>query len=222
MLRAPDVWPMLNSSSTAVGGHWGVFPDEQVHPDLPVLRETLGTEARYPGRPLGPGVQVFFQFPPRPVRPMLAALSLHLLFKLPVVRLLKPEKVDGVKSRLLFEVTEQAVLDTSEGSSPDKDEEDDISRRPYIGVLTCEEAGRRREDGGRPLCGAVVAGRSNVLARITQANFFCTNASDNQNTDAALDSLVLVRLSNIHQSGQFLVDVPQWRYDGGKSPPAEI
>ncbi|KAG0698915.1 hypothetical protein GWK47_025915 [Chionoecetes opilio] len=41
-----------------------------------------------------------------------------------LVRLLNPEKVDAVKSRLLFEVTEQAVLDTSEGSSPD--EEDDF------------------------------------------------------------------------------------------------
>ncbi|KAG0716937.1 hypothetical protein GWK47_008468 [Chionoecetes opilio] len=43
-----------------------------------------------------------------------------------MVRLLNPEKVDAVKSRLLFEVTEQAVLDTSEGSNPDKDEEDDF------------------------------------------------------------------------------------------------
>ncbi|KAG0712955.1 hypothetical protein GWK47_001947 [Chionoecetes opilio] len=46
----------------------------------------------------------------------------HSFFKLPVVRLLNPEKVDAVKSRLLFEVTEQAILDTSEGSSPDEKE----------------------------------------------------------------------------------------------------
>ncbi|KAG0728674.1 hypothetical protein GWK47_031982 [Chionoecetes opilio] len=32
----------------------------------------------------------------------------------------------AVKSRLLFEVTEQAVLDTSEGNSPDEDEEDEF------------------------------------------------------------------------------------------------
>ncbi|KAG0729637.1 hypothetical protein GWK47_029918 [Chionoecetes opilio] len=56
----------------------------------------------------------------------LMATAIHLLFKLPVVHLLKPEKVDAVKSRLLFEVTEQAVLDTSEGSSPEEDEEDDF------------------------------------------------------------------------------------------------
>ncbi|KAG0721731.1 hypothetical protein GWK47_045847 [Chionoecetes opilio] len=54
------------------------------------------------------------------------ATAIHPLFKLPVVRLLNPEKVDAVKSRLLFEVTEQAVLDTSEGSSPDEDEEDNF------------------------------------------------------------------------------------------------
>ncbi|KAG0715587.1 hypothetical protein GWK47_011623 [Chionoecetes opilio] len=45
---------------------------------------------------------------------------------LPVVRLLKPEKVDAVISKLLFEVTEQTILDTSEGSNPDQDEEDDF------------------------------------------------------------------------------------------------
>ncbi|KAG0728481.1 hypothetical protein GWK47_032368 [Chionoecetes opilio] len=45
---------------------------------------------------------------------------------LPVIRFLNPEKVDAVISRLLFDVTEQAVLDTSEGSSPDEDEEDDF------------------------------------------------------------------------------------------------
>ncbi|KAG0723537.1 hypothetical protein GWK47_042509 [Chionoecetes opilio] len=56
----------------------------------------------------------------------LMATAIHPLFKLPVVRLLNPEKVDAVKSRLLFEVTEQAVLDTSEGSSPEEDEEDDF------------------------------------------------------------------------------------------------
>ncbi|KAG0714229.1 hypothetical protein GWK47_001639 [Chionoecetes opilio] len=56
----------------------------------------------------------------------LMATAIHPLFKLPVVRLLNPEKVDAVKSRLMFEVTEQAVLDTSEGSSPEEDEEDDF------------------------------------------------------------------------------------------------
>ncbi|KAG0710605.1 hypothetical protein GWK47_022437 [Chionoecetes opilio] len=54
------------------------------------------------------------------------------LFKLPVVRLLNPEKVDAVKSRLLLEVTEQAVLDTSEGSSPEEDEEDDFFKVKLI------------------------------------------------------------------------------------------
>ncbi|KAG0711516.1 hypothetical protein GWK47_020448 [Chionoecetes opilio] len=39
---------------------------------------------------------------------------------------LNPEKVDAVISRLLFDVTEQADLDTSEGSSPDEDEEEDF------------------------------------------------------------------------------------------------
>ncbi|KAG0711198.1 hypothetical protein GWK47_021133 [Chionoecetes opilio] len=43
-----------------------------------------------------------------------------------MVRLLNPEKVDAVKSRLLFEVREQAVLDNSKGSSPEEDEEDDF------------------------------------------------------------------------------------------------
>ncbi|KAG0730558.1 hypothetical protein GWK47_027994 [Chionoecetes opilio] len=56
----------------------------------------------------------------------LMATAIHPLFKLPVVRLLNHEKVDAVKSRLLFEVTEQTVLDTSEGSSLDEDEEDDF------------------------------------------------------------------------------------------------
>ncbi|KAG0718167.1 hypothetical protein GWK47_052967 [Chionoecetes opilio] len=56
----------------------------------------------------------------------LMATAIHPVFKLPVVRLLNPEKVDAVISRVLFEVTEQAVLDTSEGSSPDEDEEDDF------------------------------------------------------------------------------------------------
>ncbi|KAG0720893.1 hypothetical protein GWK47_047528 [Chionoecetes opilio] len=52
--------------------------------------------------------------------------SIQPLFKLPVVLLLNHDKVDAVISRLLFEVTEQAVLDISEGSSPDEDEEDDF------------------------------------------------------------------------------------------------
>ncbi|KAG0727151.1 hypothetical protein GWK47_035251 [Chionoecetes opilio] len=60
------------------------------------------------------------------------ATTIHPLFKLPVVRLLNSEKVDAVKSRLLFEVTEQAVLDTSEGSSPDKDEEADFFKALMI------------------------------------------------------------------------------------------
>ncbi|KAG0710051.1 hypothetical protein GWK47_023596 [Chionoecetes opilio] len=53
--------------------------------------------------------------------------SIHPLFKVPVVLLLNPETVDAVISRLLFEVTEQAVLDISEGSSPDEDEEEKFS-----------------------------------------------------------------------------------------------
>ncbi|KAG0727870.1 hypothetical protein GWK47_033730 [Chionoecetes opilio] len=52
--------------------------------------------------------------------------AIHLLFKLPVVLLLNPEKVYAVISRLLFEVTDQAVLDTSEGSSQDEYEEDEF------------------------------------------------------------------------------------------------
>ncbi|KAG0706847.1 hypothetical protein GWK47_024279 [Chionoecetes opilio] len=56
----------------------------------------------------------------------LMATAIHPLFKLSFVRLLNHEKVDAVKSRLLFEATEQAVLDTSEGSSPDEDEKDDF------------------------------------------------------------------------------------------------
>ncbi|KAG0726090.1 hypothetical protein GWK47_037303 [Chionoecetes opilio] len=55
--------------------------------------------------------------------------AIHSLFKLLVVLILNPEKVDAVISRLLFEVTEQAVLDTSDGSSPDEDEEDDFFKR---------------------------------------------------------------------------------------------
>ncbi|KAG0711504.1 hypothetical protein GWK47_020476 [Chionoecetes opilio] len=56
--------------------------------------------------------------------------STHPLFKLPVVLLLNPEKVDDVIfiSRLQFEVTELAVFDTSGGNSPDEDEEDDFSK----------------------------------------------------------------------------------------------
>ncbi|KAG0710028.1 hypothetical protein GWK47_023673 [Chionoecetes opilio] len=37
------------------------------------------------------------------------ATAIHPLFKLPVVRLLNPENVDAVKSRLLFEVTESWI-----------------------------------------------------------------------------------------------------------------
>ncbi|KAG0723177.1 hypothetical protein GWK47_043129 [Chionoecetes opilio] len=59
-------------------------------------------------------------------RDILLATAIHPLFKLPVVRLINREKVEAMKSRLLFEVTEKAVLDTSEGSSPDEDEEDDF------------------------------------------------------------------------------------------------
>ncbi|KAG0716190.1 hypothetical protein GWK47_001098 [Chionoecetes opilio] len=47
-------------------------------------------------------------------------------YRLPVVVLLNSEKVYAVISRLLFEITEQAVLDTSEGSSPYTDEENDF------------------------------------------------------------------------------------------------
>ncbi|KAG0717289.1 hypothetical protein GWK47_054749 [Chionoecetes opilio] len=60
---------------------------------------------------------------------------MHPLIKLPVVHLLNPEKVDAVTSRLLFEVTEQAVLDTSEGSSPDEDEEEDFFKVRLIDFI---------------------------------------------------------------------------------------
>ncbi|KAG0693453.1 hypothetical protein GWK47_027493 [Chionoecetes opilio] len=56
----------------------------------------------------------------------LMATAIHPLFKLPVVCLLSPEKVDAMKSKLLFEITEQAVLDTSEGCNADEDEEEDF------------------------------------------------------------------------------------------------
>ncbi|KAG0718608.1 hypothetical protein GWK47_052106 [Chionoecetes opilio] len=66
-------------------------------------------------------------------------LAIHPLFKLPVVLFLNPEKVDAVKSRLLFEVTEQAVLDTSEDSSPDEDEEEDFFKTLTSPGLTATE-----------------------------------------------------------------------------------
>ncbi|KAG0715542.1 hypothetical protein GWK47_011722 [Chionoecetes opilio] len=59
----------------------------------------------------------------------LMATAIYPFFKLPMVRLLIPEKMDVVKSSLLFEVTEQAVLDTSEGNSLDEDEENDFFKR---------------------------------------------------------------------------------------------
>ncbi|KAG0714315.1 hypothetical protein GWK47_014390 [Chionoecetes opilio] len=71
----------------------------------------------------------------------LMATAIRHLFKLPVVRLLNPEKVDAVKSRRLFEVTEQAVLDTSEGSSPDEDEED-----YFFKLCSCGETVLQRSD----------------------------------------------------------------------------
>ncbi|KAG0727145.1 hypothetical protein GWK47_000391 [Chionoecetes opilio] len=45
----------------------------------------------------------------------------------------------AVKSRLLFEVTEQAVLDTSEGSSPDEDEDDDFFKALKVPGLSAIE-----------------------------------------------------------------------------------
>ncbi|KAG0724623.1 hypothetical protein GWK47_040205 [Chionoecetes opilio] len=70
----------------------------------------------------------------------LMATAIH-LFKLPVVHLLNSESVDAVKSRLLFEVKEQAVLDTSEGNSPDGDEKDEFFKdlRTPVPTVTCEE-----------------------------------------------------------------------------------
>ncbi|KAG0719248.1 hypothetical protein GWK47_007319 [Chionoecetes opilio] len=65
--------------------------------------------------------------------------AIHLLFKLSVVHLLNPEKVDAVKSRMLFEVTEQAVLDTSEGNSPDEDDEEDFFKALRIPAPTAAE-----------------------------------------------------------------------------------
>ncbi|KAG0719011.1 hypothetical protein GWK47_051365 [Chionoecetes opilio] len=61
--------------------------------------------------------------------------TIHPRIKLPVVFLLNPEKVDTVIARLLFEVTEQAVLDTSEGSSPDEDKEDDFFKLRLIDFI---------------------------------------------------------------------------------------
>ncbi|KAG0720800.1 hypothetical protein GWK47_047706 [Chionoecetes opilio] len=69
----------------------------------------------------------------------LKATSIHTLLKLSVVRLLIPEKVDAVKSRMWFEVTEQAVLDTSEGSSPDEDEDDDLFKALKVPGLSAIE-----------------------------------------------------------------------------------
>ncbi|KAG0710090.1 hypothetical protein GWK47_023525 [Chionoecetes opilio] len=74
------------------------------------------------------------------------ALPIHPLFKLPVDLFLNPEKVDAViSSRLLFEVTEQAVLDISEGSSPDEDEEDEffkvLLRQLELKFAQAQEAG---------------------------------------------------------------------------------
>ncbi|KAG0728947.1 hypothetical protein GWK47_031373 [Chionoecetes opilio] len=54
-------------------------------------------------------------------------------------------KVDAVTSRLLFEVTLQAVLDTSEGSSPEEDEEDD-----FFKVLT--SPGPKATEGTNSTC----------------------------------------------------------------------
>ncbi|KAG0720902.1 Transposon TX1 uncharacterized protein [Chionoecetes opilio] len=83
---------------------------------------------------------------------LLMATAIHPPLKMPVVRLLDPEKVDVIMSRLLFKVTEQAVLDTSEGNSPDKDEEDYVfkaakecigerprSRRGFVSTETLEK-----------------------------------------------------------------------------------
>ncbi|KAG0722196.1 hypothetical protein GWK47_044970 [Chionoecetes opilio] len=44
-------------------------------------------------------------------------LTIHPLFKLPVVRLLNPEKVDALKIKMLCKVKEKAVLDILEGNS---------------------------------------------------------------------------------------------------------
>ncbi|KAG0718352.1 hypothetical protein GWK47_052557 [Chionoecetes opilio] len=70
-----------------------------------------------------------------PSRERCLPTTIHPLFKLHVIRLLNPEKVDTMKSRLLFEITEQAVLDTSEGSSPDEDEEADFFKARLVNFI---------------------------------------------------------------------------------------
>ncbi|KAG0701667.1 hypothetical protein GWK47_025269 [Chionoecetes opilio] len=47
----------------------------------------------------------------------LMATAIHPLFKLPVVCLLNPEKVDGVKSRLLFEALRSPGPTATEGTN---------------------------------------------------------------------------------------------------------
>ncbi|KAG0720128.1 hypothetical protein GWK47_006957 [Chionoecetes opilio] len=55
----------------------------------------------------------------------LMTTAIHPVFKLPVVRLLNPEKTDAVKSRLLFEVTRQAVR-YLRSRSPEEDEKNNF------------------------------------------------------------------------------------------------
>ncbi|KAG0722743.1 hypothetical protein GWK47_043938 [Chionoecetes opilio] len=93
-----------------------------LRPTLDVLRDSLRALKAKPFKYARPLLEYLLENPLSDKRPK----AIHPLFKLPVVHLLNPEKVDAVKSRLLFEVTKQAVLDTSEGSSPDEDEEVDF------------------------------------------------------------------------------------------------
>ncbi|KAG0714568.1 hypothetical protein GWK47_013875 [Chionoecetes opilio] len=108
---------------------------------LPILWDSLRALKAKPFKYARPFLEYLLENPHSDMRPkgfkarflslfdqmdFLMATAIHPLFKLPMIRLLNPEKVDAVKSRLLFEVTEQAVLNTSEGSSPDEDEEDDF------------------------------------------------------------------------------------------------
>ncbi|KAG0713021.1 hypothetical protein GWK47_017152 [Chionoecetes opilio] len=73
---------------------------------------------------------------------LLMAIAIHHLFKLSVVRLLNPEKEDAVKSRLLFEITEQAVLDSSEGQvSPDHKDEDEDFIKPFRTTVPTDKEG---------------------------------------------------------------------------------
>ncbi|KAG0708493.1 hypothetical protein GWK47_023988 [Chionoecetes opilio] len=98
---------------------WKAKPFKYARPLLEYLLKNTHSDRRLKG------FKVRFLFLFDNVDFMIAtAIQPH--FKLPVIRLLNPENGDVVKSRLLFDITEQAVLDTSEGSTPDEDEDEDF------------------------------------------------------------------------------------------------